>query len=345
MNPPRHHYEALGVKRVIAETDDSVSLVFDVPPAVADDFAYEAGQFVTLRVVIDGETHHRSYSMSSAPAVDDELQVTVKRVPGGVVSNWVCDTLAAGDVVDVSTPTGRFVLTEGDEDVVAFAGGSGITPIFSIIKEALHTTPRRISLLLANRDRPSAIFGDALDALAGDFPDRLVVDHHEDVASGFVGPDDVARAAQRLDRAAFYICGPTGFMDIVEHTLLGDGVDPARIHIERFTPAAPAAEPTTPEPVDAADDAISVTITVGNRTETVAQRGSSTVLESARWAGLGAPSSCEAGHCATCMAQVVEGRVEMRKNDVLTPEEVADGWVLTCQSVPVTPVVRVVYES
>jgi ferredoxin-NADP reductase len=336
----------LRVKRVVEETDDAVSLVFDVPPSLADVFTYAAGQFVTLRVAVDGETHLRSYSMSSAPSVDSDLQFTVKRVPGGVVSNCVIDTLVAGDVVEVSPPGGAFVLTDADDEIVAFAAGSGITPVFSIVKTALHTTNRRIRLLFANRDCASAIFGGALDDLAAAFPGRLVVQHHEDIFDGFVDAADVAGFAAG-GPADVYICGPVGFMDIVELTLHAAGVDRTRIHIERFTPASVSTPPAGVETGSAAGEATEtarVTITVGQRTEIVAQRGASTILDSARWGGLRAPSSCESGHCATCMARVVEGGVEMSNNEVLTDEEVAEGWVLTCQAVPVTPVVRIVYE-
>jgi ferredoxin-NADP reductase len=284
--------------------------------------------------MIDDEVVLRSYSMSSAPRVDADLQVTVKRVPDGVVSNYLNDKVAAGDFLDVSTPTGTFVLDDSDDDVVLFAGGSGITPVFSIVKSALRTTTRNVRVFFANRDRASAIFGDALDALAAESRGRLRVHHHEDAVRGFVTADDVTRFAGDAD-ATFYIGGPAPFMEIVEAALPG-----RRVHIDRFTPAA--GEPID-EPVATAQ-AESVTITIGTKTETVAQRGRSTILQSARWAGLKAPSSCEAGHCATCMARVVEGRVDMLNNEVLTDDEVAEGWVLTCQSIPVTPVVKVVYE-
>jgi 3-ketosteroid 9alpha-monooxygenase subunit B len=338
----RDRYHALPVKRVVRETDDAISIVFDVPDALASAYAYAAGQFVTLRVVVDGEPQLRSYSMSSAPGIDQLLQVTVKRVPDGLISNWLNDRVREHDEIEVSTPAGAFTLADEGDDVVAFAAGSGITPIFSIVKAALHTTERRIRLLFANREQASAIFARELDDLAQRFDGRLVIAHHEDVVSGFLEPDDVIAFTGDQSDADFYICGPTGFMDIVEAALIGIDTDPARIHIERFTPAD-SIEPS----VDAQDDSaptINVTITLGGETQTIAHRGTSTILQTARWGGLRAPSSCEAGHCATCMAQLVEGRVEMLHNDALTPDEVAEGWVLTCQSVPVTPIVRVVYD-
>ena len=282
--------------------------------------------------------------MSSAPTVDEDLVVTVKRVAGGLVSNWLIDTVVEGDVIDVSTPTGGFVLTDTDDDLIAFAAGSGITPVFSIVKAALLTTNRRIRLLFANRDRDAAIFAAALDDLATRFSGRLVVQHHEDVVDGYVDTAAVTAFVRRGAGSVFYLCGPTEFMDVVETGLLDAGIDPARIHLERFTPL-----PGGPEFAEAprgADGtaARTVTITVGGRTETVDQRGRATILQSARWLGFPAPSSCESGHCATCMARVTEGRVEMAANDVLTPEERDDGWVLTCQARPISTVVHVVYE-
>lgn len=180
-----HGFHPLRVRRVVHETAESASFVLDIPGELQAAFAYEAGQFLTFRVRLDGATHHRCYSMSSAPAVDDELTVTVKRVPGGVVSNWMIDTLAPGDVVEASVPAGAFRLTPGGGEIVAFSGGSGITPVFSLLKTVLATTGRRVRLLYANRDRDAVIFAAELDALAERHADRLAVVHHLDVERGF----------------------------------------------------------------------------------------------------------------------------------------------------------------
>jgi ferredoxin-NADP reductase len=335
-------YYLLRVKRLLGETDDAASIVFDVPAVLGERFAYRPGQFVTLRVVIDGQAEYRSYSMSSAPLIDDDLQVTVKRVPGGVVSNWLIDHLREGDQIEVSIPAGDFVLDEGGGDVLAFAGGSGVTPVFSIIKAATRTTDRRVRLLFANRDRSAAIFGDQLADLAARYAPRLTVEHHEDVVDGFLDADDVASFAGDRRDASCYVCGPAPFMEIVETGLRRAGVADAHIHVERFTPADQDDEPVDDEGPD--DSPIRVTITVGREKKTLDHRGRSTILQTARFGGLRVPSSCEAGHCATCMARVLEGEVQLITNDVLTPEELDEGWVLTCQAVPVTPVVRVVYE-
>src|SRR5437660_374071 len=175
-----HAFHPLRIARVVHETDDATSFVLDVPPELKDAFAYRAGQFVTHRVRIDGQAHLRCYSMSSSPEVDDEFQVTVKRVAGGIVSNWMLDTLREGDELDTTCPAGVFCLPPGDSDVVTFAGGSGITPVFSIIKTALATTSRRVHLLYANRDRDSVIFSADLEQLASRYPDRLNIDHRLD---------------------------------------------------------------------------------------------------------------------------------------------------------------------
>jgi 3-ketosteroid 9alpha-monooxygenase subunit B len=341
-----HGFHPLPVRRVVHETAEAASFVFDVPAELRATFAYQAGQFLTFRAHVGGEVHHRCYSMSSSPAVDDELQVTVKRVPGGVVSNWMIDTVGAGDLVDASVPAGVFCLGRGDGDLVAFSAGSGITPVFSLLKSALATTDRRVRLYYANRDRDAVIFAAELDALAGRHPDRLEVVHHLDVERGFVDPDAVRPFLGDTTGAEFYVCGPTPFMDIVEGALLAHGVDADRIHIERFTPAAPP--PAEPGPAAGADDGTTttrVTVELGGRSDTVDHRPGTTVLQTARQMGMSPPFSCESGSCATCMAKLVGGSVKMHVNDVLTDDEVADGWVLTCQSVPTSPSVHVVYEG
>jgi ferredoxin-NADP reductase len=333
----RHWYHPLRVRRVIQETADARSLALEVPTGLAAAFGYEAGQFITVRAVLDGGVHLRSYSMSSSPAVDSELRVTVKRVPGGPVSNWLHDAVNEGDVLEVSPPGGSFVLGHGDRDIVAFAAGSGITPVFSILTTALAVTGRRARLLYANRDRAAAIFGADLDALAARFPGRLAVEHHEDVARGFISRGEVARVADGTSDADYYICGPAGFLEMVQAGLRDLRVDESRVHTERFTPAS------EPQAAGAADGG-TVIIRLGGKTVRAAHRSGHTLLQSARSAGLRAPSSCEAGTCATCMARVVQGHAVMRNNEALTADEAAEGWVLTCQAVPVTSVVEVVYE-
>jgi len=332
-----HAFHPVRVARVVAETADASSFVLDVP----DGFTYEAGQFCTFRFSIDGAAHARCYSMASAPAVDDDLFVTVKRVPGGVVSNWMLDQISEGDMVDVTFPAGVFRLA-GEGEVVAYAGGSGITPLLSLVKTALATTTRSVRLLYANRDRDSVIFASVLDDLSAAYGDRLHVEYRFDVEHGFCDDADIATfVTDAASDAEHYLCGPPPFMDIVEAALLQRGVEERRIHVERFTPLQPV---MAAEPEPDAGEATKVTIELDGRTETTDHHPGTTILQTARSIGLSPPYSCESGSCATCMATLKEGEVSMFVNDVLTDEEVADGLILTCQSVPTTPTVHVVYE-
>lgn len=333
-----HGYHPLRVARVVRETADASSFVLEVPADLREAFAYEPGQFCTFRVEVGGEAHVRCYSMSSAPAVDDELQVTVKRVPDGAVSNWMNDHLGAGDEIEVMPPSGFFQLTAGDGEVVAFAGGSGITPVFSIVKTALATTSRRVRLLYANRDRDSTIFREAIDALTGE---RLEVVHRLDVEDGFLDAAAVRAFLGDAGDADVYLCGPTPFMDVVERALVEAGVDEGRIHVERFTPAERAPLPQPDEPDE--PTGTEVVIELDGKTGTATHRPGTTILQTARSLGMSPPFSCESGSCATCMAKLVEGSASMFVNNALTADEVEDGWVLTCQAVPTSAAVHVIY--
>jgi ferredoxin-NADP reductase len=340
-----HGFHPVRITRVIQETPDTRSYVLDAP------FPYRAGQFLTFRVC--GTL--RSYSMSSCPVTDSSLMTTVKRVPGGLVSNWIIDNLDVGSVVEVTLPAGVFCLRDTSAPLVAFAGGSGITPILSLAKNALATTPRRVRILSAHRDADSVIFGSVLSSLAERYPGRLSVRHHLDAFGGFVTPDEVAQFAGADRDADFYLCGPAPFMDLVSGALAGCGVEPEQILVERFGDGAVSGGPgevaSGSSGSSGAGETASgagsgtITIVIGRQRRSVPRRAGETLLESARRAGLDPPFSCEAGNCATCIGQVTEGEIKMRANNALDDDEVDEGWVLTCQSEPVTPNVTVVYED
>jgi ferredoxin-NADP reductase len=338
-----HGFHEARILRVVDETPDARTYVLDAP------FSYQAGQFVTFRAC--GTL--RSYSMSSSPDTDSELATTVKRVPGGLVSNWMLDTLRAGDTVEITPPAGVFTLRRGDAPLVAFAGGSGVTPIMSLAKSALKTTGRNVQLFCANRDSESVIFARLLEELAARYPGRLEVRHHLDAVSGLVSKAEILDfAGGAVARGAdFYLCGPEPFMDLAERVLLARGAVSGQILTERFNPADAVAE----EEAEAEEAARScngaadlasgtVTITLDGKTTRTPHVPGITLLEHARRAGLKPPFSCEAGNCATCMGHLEAGEVKMRANNALDDDEVADGYVLTCQSVPVTADVTVVYE-
>jgi 3-ketosteroid 9alpha-monooxygenase subunit B len=344
----QHGYHSLRVARVVPETHDASSFVLDVPDALAETFRYRPGQFCTFRVDVDGEAQLRSYSMSSIPGEGHDLTVTVKRVPGGLVSNWFLDHLTEGDTVEVTRPAGIFCPQASDRPVVGLCGGSGITPVMSITRHVLAVTQRPVRLLYANRDPDSVIFDAALTGLARDHPGRLLVERHFDSATGFLTSTAVAAfAGSELD-ADFYICGPGPFMDLAELALKDLGVADERIFIERFLvdqqekTDALVAEGGGAEEAATPDE---VTVILGRKKSVVRYQPGDTVLETARRGGLRPPFSCEAGNCATCMAFLKEGEVTMRANNALTAEEVEEGWILTCQSLPCSPALVVEYES
>src|SRR3569833_2242725 len=221
-------FAPLRVKRVVRETSDAVSLVLDVPEHCSAKYRYQAGQFLTLRVTVDGQDLRRCYSMSSAP-IEDDMQITIKRDPGGLVSNWLNDTASEGGEIHAAPPEGRFLLRDAGDEIVAFAGGSGITPIMSLVRTALVDSPRRIRLFYANRRRDSVIFADALDRLANAHADRLVVEHHYDDDSGVVTSAAVESFIAGASDADYYICGPGPFMDTVEAAVLNAGAPRNRV--------------------------------------------------------------------------------------------------------------------
>lgn len=339
------NYYALRVSAVVEETADTRSFVLDVPAESAAHFTYEAGQFCTFRATIDGVEVVRCYSMSSSPGPGDTtLTVTVKRVPGGVMSNWMIDTLQSGDTIEVMRPSGLFVLQPRTPTtpIVAFGGGSGITPILAIVETAVATTDRPIVLVYANRDADSVIFDERLRALSAASGDRLTIHFHLDTESGYLTADDCARlvgaAVADATTADFYVCGPGPYMDVVESALATLGISPAHLFIERFVvPGEHVLEERS--------GTESVTIRLNGRKTTVDYRMGDSILDTARRGGLKPPFSCESGSCATCMAHLDEGSATMRVNNALRPDEVDDGWVLTCQAVPQSRTLLVDYDA
>jgi ferredoxin-NADP reductase len=340
------------VKGVVEETADTKSFVLDVPEDLQDIFGYRPGQFCTFRVRLGEDELLRCYSMSSAPETDPDLTVTVKRVPGGAVSNWLLDNVAEGDQLELTKPAGVFCPKEGGRPIIGFAGGSGVTPVMSIAKSVLASAERPMRMLYANRDRGSVIFDEQLRRMEATHEGRLTVRQHLDADGGYLSPEDITGFVGDQTDADFYICGPGPFMDLVEHALLGLGVDPDRISIERFLNAGQpvpgsgdAADAAAADAEAASDVPESITVILKRKKHTIAYQPGDTVLEAARRGGLSAPFSCEAGNCATCMALLKSGAATMRANHALTPEEVEEGWILTCQALPEGDAVVVEYES
>ncbi|MDP8994894.1 MAG: phenylacetate-CoA oxygenase/reductase subunit PaaK [Pseudomonadota bacterium] len=343
-------FHTLTVAEVIPETAEAKSIRFEVPEELRETFRFKPGQHLTLKAELGGEEVRRNYSLCVAPE-DGEVKVTVKRIAGGLFSNWANDNLKPGDRIEVMPPHGSFTwdFRPGASNLyVGFAGGSGITPVMSLLKTALIEEPMsRFLLFYGNRDSQSVIFLEELARLKNRHMDRLEVHHFlaeesEDIAlfNGMLDRDKCDEVLTHLvepeEAAAFFICGPGPMMDAAEEALLARGVPKDRIHLERFTADRP------PEALAAQLQAMSqearglaMQVTLDGRRRRVpfdAEAGN--ILDSARKAGLPAPYACKAGVCATCRARVVSGQVEMAARYGLTDEEIEAGYVLTCQSVP-----------
>ena len=336
-------YHELEILRVIEETPDARSLVLAVPAALQETFRFRAGQFLTFRLPVGGERLVRCYSLASAPEGEPEHKVTVKRVDGGRASNWLNDKPRAGDFLEVMKPAGRFCLEARPTPLVLFAGGSGITPVISLAKSALATSTRRIRLLYANRDPASSIFRSELQEMAARHPSRFELIERFDSLDGFVDGEAVRGFAGEALGADFYVCGPAPFMATIEETLLGAGLPPHQFFIEKFEYTAEGTPAATSAGETAAETGAVFEISLDGETLDVPCAPGETIVAAARRAGMDPPTSCEEGYCACCMARLEDGTGAMKTNDVLSPNQLEEGWVLTCQFVPGSPRGRVRY--
>lgn len=360
---------ALPVTGKKQETSDAVSISFLIPDDLKDKFQYKAGQYLTLEVDINGEKLRRAYSLCSCPLTDDQLTVTVKRVDDGKVSTKLNGPLQLGQTIMVMPPEGRFtpeINADNKKHYFLFAGGSGITPMMSIIRTVLKVEANScITLVYANRNKNSVIFKNELEELAKTEKARLDVVHSYDTADmfwfglkGFLTADTVKKQVMKHDRGMtneFYICGPGAMMDTVKNGLLEMNIPKDSIHIEYFiaptsnsnkeesSVQSTVATAATAAPTANATDGTQMKLTINGKTHDVFVKHKKTILSAAQDAGLDPPYSCEAGICSTCMAKVTNGKVRMLENNILTEKEVANGYILTCQSLCETPEVSVEY--
>ena len=354
------HFYELKVVEVVPETADANSIRFQIPGELREAFAFKAGQHLTLRATIEGEEVRRNYSLCTAPTEGDWM-VTVKRIGGGLFSNWVGDQLKAGDTIEVMVPHGSFTTefnASNSRHLVGIAGGSGITPVMSLIKTLMREEPQsRFTLLYGNRDSSSVIFLEALAGLKDKHLGRLEIYHFLDAEDQDIELFNGMLNRERLEQAiaalvpdapevnGWFICGPGPMMDSAEGALLDRNIPKERIHIERFTADRPP-EALSREMAQLQTEAegVTVSVTLDGRTRRVPFTAGN-ILDSARAAGLPAPFACKAGVCATCRAKVTKGKIEMAARYGLTDEEVAAGYVLTCQSVPLSDGVAVDYDA
>lgn len=328
------NYFDLPVAAVIQETHDACSFEFDVPQALQSDFKYRPGQFLTLRIPWQDDWLPRCYSLSSSPYEAERLRVTVKRVDDGRGSNWLCDTIKAGDTVQVLKPAGVFVPKDLDQDFLLFAGGSGVTPVLSILRSALTQGTGRIRLLYANRDERSVIFKETLKELAAEFPERLQVIHWLDSVQGHTSPRQLARMAEGMPEAQVFVCGPEPFMQCVEQAMKLAGISGKSVHVERFV-SLPGESETHIETVveHEGSKATHLTVELDGETREIECETGEVLLAAMQREGMKPPHSCLVGSCATCMCTLVSGDVDLLANEALDGDELAEGWTLACQAV------------
>ena len=356
------HFHPLRVKSIRPDTDEAVIVSFDVPAELAEQFRFSHGQHLTLRATLDGSDERRSYSIC-AGTFDGELRVGVRKVPGGRFSTWINERLQPGNTIQVMEPEGRFFVPlepASARHYLGIAGGSGITPILSIMKTVLAAEPKsRFTLIYGNRKQRSTMFLEELEDLKDRYLSRLTLHlvfsqeatdlplYEGRLTRSKIG-EFLAGAihAERIDHA--FVCGPYGVNDEAEAALRAAGVDAERIHIERFGipdesgPGRAAAQATREG--DAADARI-VIIRDGVSREIDFHAEQGNVLDAAAAAGLEVPFSCKSGVCCTCRARLLEGEVRMARNFALEKHEVAAGFILTCQAHPLTERVVISFDE
>jgi ring-1,2-phenylacetyl-CoA epoxidase subunit PaaE len=345
---PKTIFHPLPVSEIRRETRDAISIKFAVPDHLAPEFAFRPGQYLTLKADINGEDIRRNYSICASP-LDGELRIAVKVLPGGKFSTYANEFLQPGDTLDVLPASGHFTAPFAPGrafSYAAFAAGSGITPILSLIKTALAAEPQsRFKLFYGNRRSSDILFLEELAGLKNRFMSRLEIHHflsmeEEDIAL-FNGRLDGPKCREILqslidphDTEIFFICGPEGMMQAAETALRAAGIPPGKILLERFLSASPPQSENAQAAIrEAAGRRMSVLLD-GRKSTVIFNAALGNILDSVRDAGMPAPFACKGGVCATCRAKVLSGEVHMKINYGLTPEEVAQGYVLTCQSTP-----------
>ena len=347
--PLGSHVLELEVADVVEETDDARSLVFRVPAGSdvpADRLRYAPGQFLTLRIPSERTgSVARCYSLCSSPFTDDALAVTVKRTADGYASNWLCDHAHKGMRLHVLAPSGTFVPKTLDDDFLLIAAGSGITPMLAICKSALSQGSGQVTLLYANRDERSVIFGVMLRELAAKYPDRLTVIHWLESVQGLPSAAALSKLMAPFTERQAFICGPGPFMQAAQDALESLKVPAKQVHIEVFRSLDTDPFATVTITDDGDEPPATAVIELDGQTHTVSWPRSAKLLDVLLDKGLDVPFSCREGHCGACAVVKKSGEVDMDVNDVLEADDIADGLILACQAIPRTDSVEVTYDE
>lgn len=354
------HFETLAIKDIRKETNDCVSIAFDLPESATEQFHFTQGQYITLKTMINGELVRRSYSICSSP-LDKELRVAIKKVPGGIFSSYANDVLQKGDTLEVMPPNGKFhtpLSQDNKNKYIAFASGSGITPIISIIKTTLQTEAgSSFTLIYGNKNRHSIIFKEQLEALKNTYMGRLsivyILSREKTDASIHFGRIDANKAEllcnhliEPLTAAGIFLCGPSEMIFSVKEHLEQIGVAPKKIHFELFgvgekqkpiTKNTSSSSQEVKSKITIQQDGVAFDFELGFDGESI--------LEAALKHGADLPFACKGGVCCTCKAKLIEGEVDMDVNYGLEQEEIEHGFILTCQSHPRTEKIVIDFDT
>ncbi|WP_248724620.1 ferredoxin--NADP reductase [Seonamhaeicola sp. ML3] len=348
-------FHNLSIKNIHRETNKSVSISFNLPENLKDEFSFKAGQYITLKTTINGNEVRRDYSLCVSPK-SDELKVAVKEVVDGTFSSYANTKLQAGDTLEVAPPKGRFIFEPNDKktkNIALFAAGSGITPVLSIIKCALEEEVHsKVILVYGNKTTQDTMFLNELLELQHKYKDRFSIQFvfsQKDEDHALFGRIEkstvnyvMKNKHKHVEVDAFYLCGPEAMIHTVKDVLTENGINEERIHFELFKAAKPAEIKNEPT---ANNGQTNITVVVDDEETSFEMSQKQTILEAALDKDLDAPYSCQGGICSSCIARITEGEATMIQNNILTDNEVAEGLILTCQAKPTTPKIVVDYDD
>jgi len=346
-------FHNLTIKEIHRETAKSVTISFEVPEHLKEVFEFKAGQYITLKTTINGNEVRRDYSLCSSPK-SGLLKVAVKEVEGGTFSAFANNSLSIGDALEVAPPKGKFVFTPNDsktKNIAAFAAGSGITPVLSIVKSALEEEVySKVILVYGNKTTRDTMFLNELLELQHNHKERFSIQfvfsqhNQDDAIFGRIEKSTVnyvmKNEHKHIEVDAFYLCGPEGMIHTVKDVLTEHDIAEDKIHFELFKAAKPAKVNEVSESGES-----EVTITVDDETTTFTMSKKQSILEAALDEDIDAPYSCQGGICSSCVARITEGEATMRQNNILTESELAEGLVLTCQAHPTTSKIIIDYDD
>ncbi|MBU3010989.1 ferredoxin--NADP reductase [Polaribacter vadi] len=344
-------FHKVNIQEVKQETANAVSVVFEIPQHLKSDFNFEAGQYITLQKVINGEEIRRAYSICSSPK-SDEIRVAIKAVENGTFSKYATSELKAGDEIEISAPEGRFELKpEANKNYIAFAAGSGITPILSMIKTVLENEPTsKFTLVYGNKTAADTIFYDELNSLQTSYSDRFKLHYifsREDVKNQLRGRIDksvtnyfVKNMYKENPFDAAFLCGPEEMINEVTNTLKGNYFTKENIHFELFTVSIDKEAAS-----EVKEGITEITVLLDDEETTFTMPQTDDILAASLRNDLDAPYSCQGGVCSSCMCKVTEGKAVMVKNSILTDSEVEEGLILACQAYPTTPKISIDFDD